>query len=272
VLVLYAAVLVVVATAGALVVPPLVAQARELVAQGPALAHRAQTFLDGHGLGAVHLAALVPSQLGESQLLGTILGTVSGILGVLITLVTVVILTFYFLLEGDALVPFWLRLLPVDRRGQARATVAGIADKVSAWMIGQLILCAVIGASAGVAMALLGVPFPYVLAIVAAVGELIPYAGPLAAGIVATTLATLTGSWHVGLATAAYFVVQQLVENNLIQPKVMSEQVGLGAATVVVAVLIGGALLGVVGAVLAVPTAAIVQVAVYEATEHGDPH
>jgi predicted PurR-regulated permease PerM len=218
----------------------------------------------------VRLAALVPSQLGESQLLGTILGTVSGILGVLITLVTVVILTFYFLVEGDALVAFWLRLLPLDRRDRARATIAGIAEKVSAWMIGQLILCAVIGASAGVAVALLGVPYPYVLAIVAGVGELIPYAGPLVAGIIATALATLTVSWHVGLATAVYFVVQQLAENNFIQPKIMSEQVGLGAATIVVAVLIGGALLGVVGAVLAVPTAAIVQVAMYEATEHRD--
>jgi predicted PurR-regulated permease PerM len=73
-------------------------------------------------------------------------------------------------------------------------------------------------------------------------------------------------SWHIALATAAYYVVQQLVENNVLQPKLMGHQVGLSAASVIIAVLIGGSLLGIVGAVLAVPTAAILEATLEEVT------
>jgi predicted PurR-regulated permease PerM len=266
ILVLYGVVLGAVAGVAALVLPPLIAQARDLVARGPILVDRAQGFLDAHGLGGLRVRTLVPG-LDGSHVVDTVLGTVTGIFGMLVTVVTIVVLTFYFLVEGEDLVAFWLRLVPHRRRPEVRAIAARVAEKVSAWMMGQLVLCTAIGASAGVALALLGVPFPYVLAIVAAIGEMIPYAGPLIAGMIATGLAGLAVSWHVGMATAAYFLVQQLVENNVIQPKVMSHQVGLSAATVIIAVLVGGALLGVVGAVLAVPTAAILQVTVHEATD-----
>jgi predicted PurR-regulated permease PerM len=266
ILLLYAIVLAAVAGAAYLVLPPLVTQAQDLVARGPELLRRAQGFLDAHHLGAIRLDSVAPPR--TSGLLGTVLGTVTGIVGGLLSVVTIVILTFYFLVEGDDLVAFWLRMLPRRYRARARTIGTRVIGKVSAWLVGQMILCVGIGVTAGVALVLLGVPFAYVLAIVAAAGELIPYAGPFLSGLLATTIATTTVSWHVGLATAAYFLVQQLLENNVIQPKIMSQQVGLSAATVIVAVLIGGALLGISGAVLAVPTAAIVQVTLRElATE-----
>lgn len=249
-----------------LVVPRLLAQARALAAHAPELTQRAQDYLAAHGLGQIDLAALVPAWMGQggSDAIGTVFGTLTSVLGGIFGVMTILILTFYMLIEGEALFARWLRLLSPSRRARARAFADRVTDKVSAWLLGQLILCATIGITAGIAVALLGVPFAYVLAIVAAVGELIPYVGPLVAGTSAVTLAALTVSWNVALAAGAIFLVLQLLENNLLQPKLMSHQVGLSAVTVIVAVLLGGALLGVIGVILAVPTAAIVEATIEE--------
>ena len=258
--------LAIVAAVVLLFVPPLLAQARALAVHAPELTARAQSYLAAHGLGQIDLAGLVPAWTGQSgsDAIGTLLGTVTSVLGGLFGVVTILILTFYLLIEGEALAARWLRLLAPGRRGRARALADRVTDKVSAWLVGQVILCATIGTTAGIAMAVLGVPFAYVLAIVAAVGELIPYVGPLVAGTSAVTLAALTVSWNVALAAGAVFMVLQLLENNLLQPNLMSRQVGLSAVTVIVAVLLGGALLGVVGVILAVPTAAIVEATIEE--------
>ncbi len=201
---------------------------------------------------------------GGADVVGAVFGTMTSILGGVLGVATIVVLTFYLLVESDALVARVLRLVPRRRRAQARALAARISDKVSAWLVGQLVLCAVIGTSTGIAIGLLGVPFPYVLAIVAAIGELIPYVGPFAAGVVACGLAAVSVSWQIALATAAYFLVQQVLENNVVQPKLMGRQVGLSPATVIIAVLLGGSLLGVTGVILAVPTAAIVEATLAE--------
>lgn len=247
----------------ALVVPPLVAQSRELAASAPAMLERAQAVLVRHGLQKLSFDRLAPALPSTSDALGTVLGTVSGLLGGAFGLVTIIILTFYFLVEAETIVAAGVRLFPRERRVQARVIAQGVTEKVSAWLLGQLILGVVIGASAGLALMLLGVPFFYVLAILAAIGECIPYAGPFFAGVIATAIAASV-SWHLALATAVYYTLQQLVENNLLVPKLMGHQVGLSAAAIIVAVLIGGALLGVMGAVLAVPTAAILQATLQE--------
>lgn len=263
VLVLYAVVLALMIGVTALVIPPLVTQSRELAASAPAMIERAQGFLDRHGLGPLSFDRLAPALPTTADALGTVLGTVSGLLGGAFGLVTIIILTFYFLVEAETIVAAWVRLFPRERRAQARAIAHGVTEKVSAWLIGQLILGAVIGASAGMALMLLGVPFFYVLAILAAIGECIPYAGPFFAGVIASAIAASV-SWHLALATAVYYTLQQLVENNLLVPKLMGHQVGLSAAAIIIAVLLGGALLGVMGAVLAVPTAAILQATLQE--------
>jgi len=103
------------------------------------------------------------------------------------------------------------------------------------------------------------VPYFVVLAVVAGIGEMIPMIGPLLSAIPAVAVA-FTVSPGLGLAVAIFFFVQQLLENNVLVPKVMSQQVGLSAVTVIASLVIGSALLGFVGALLAVPTAAILQV------------
>ncbi len=235
ILVLYVLVVLVAAGVALEIVPRLLLQAQDLAESAPRLLGRAQGVLDAHGLAHVRLASLLPSA-PNTNVFGTVLGAVTGILGGFFGAVTIVILTFYLLVDAERIRERWVRL------------------------------CTTIGITAGIVLVLLGVPFAYVLAIIAAVGELVPYAGPFISGVIASSIAAASVSWHIALSTATYYVVQQLVENNVLQPKLMGHQVGLSAASVIIAVLIGGSLLGIVGAVLAVPTAAILEATLEEVT------
>jgi predicted PurR-regulated permease PerM len=126
-----------------------------------------------------------------------------------------------------------------------------------------LLLGAMIGTTAAIGLWLMGVPYFYVLAVIAAIGEMIPVVGPILAAIPAVAVA-LTVSPATALFAGIFFVVQQQIENHLLVPKIMERQVGMSAGFVIIALLIGGSLLGIVGAILAVPTAAIVQVVFQE--------
>src|SRR5690606_36213872 len=110
----------------------------------------------------------------------------------------------------------------------------------------------------------LGVPYFYVLALIAAIGEMIPVVGPLLAAIPAIIVA-FSVSPAVALGVTVFFVAQQQFENHILVPRVMERQVGVSAVVVIVSLLIGGSLLGIVWAILAVPTAAILQVLIEEA-------
>jgi predicted PurR-regulated permease PerM len=109
----------------------------------------------------------------------------------------------------------------------------------------------------------MGIPFFYVLALIAGVGEMIPIVGPILSAIPAVAVAA-TISFKKVLLVILFFVVQQQFENHVLVPKVMERQVGVSAIGVIVALLIGANLLGIVGAILAVPTAAILQVVLTE--------
>jgi len=134
---------------------------------------------------------------------------------------------------------------------------------VSAWLVGQLILSAIIGVTSMIWLVLLGIPYFYVLALIAAIGEFIPIVGPILAALPGLAIA-FGSSWKLGLLVGGLYLAQQQLEANVLVPKLMERQVGLTPVTIMVALLLGGALLGVPGAILAVPTAAILQVVVQE--------
>ena len=140
---------------------------------------------------------------------------------------------------------------------------------MSAWLGGQLLLGAIIGGTSAIALWLLGVPFFYVLALISGVGELIPVVGPIFAAIPAVLVASSV-SVNKALLVIVFFVIQQQLENHILVPKIMARQVGVSAVTVIIALLIGGKLLGILGAILAVPSAAIIQVLFNEFTAQRD--
>jgi predicted PurR-regulated permease PerM len=171
------------------------------------------------------------------------------------------------LVESDTIFRRFVRLFPIDQRLRVATVSSDISLKVSAWLGGQLLLGAIIGTSATIGLWLLGVPYYFVLGLIAGIGELIPMVGPIISAIPAVVVA-LTVSPGLALGTAAFFFAQQQFENHLLVPKLMERQVGVSAVTVIIALLMGGALLGIVGALLAVPTAAVVQVIFDELTEN----
>ncbi len=266
VLAVYVTVLAGVAALVAAVVPPLVQQAQELIADLPRLVDRAQTFLIEWGLLRERLTlreALQRSSVGGTDAVGTVVGAVWGLLGGLFGLLTILILTFYFVAESDDIFRTVVRLFPAPRRPRVAAVVGEIGHSVSAWLGGQLLLSGIIGASSAAVLGLMGVPYFAVLAVISAVGEMIPVIGPFLAAIPAVLVA-LSVSWKLALFVAGFFLVQQQIENHLLVPKLMERQLGISPVTVIIALLVGSALLGVVGALLAIPTAAIIQVLVEE--------
>jgi len=112
---------------------------------------------------------------------------------------------------------------------------------------------------------LAGVPYFYVVALIAAVGETIPIVGPIVAGITAVAIA-LSVSPKLALIVGVYFLLLHQLEANILVPKIMEKRVGVSPVTVIVALLIGADLWGLIGAILAIPTAAILTVIVDELT------
>jgi predicted PurR-regulated permease PerM len=169
----------------------------------------------------------------------------------------------YMLIDGDRLRNLFLLIYPPEVRGARRATMRRIARRMSSWLSGQLLLSAIIGVTTFVGLMLLRVPYALPLAIIAAIGELIPVIGPTVGAIPALAVALLHSRWQFW-AVLVFAIVLQKVENWFIVPRVMSKKVSVSPLAVFVAFMIGASLLGVIGAIIAIPVAAIVQVAFEE--------
>jgi predicted PurR-regulated permease PerM len=263
ILVLYIVILGTLTGIGFMVVPPLVHQAGQLWTALPDMFSRGQDFLIQKGLLKEHLtwsqAVARAPVAGSGDAVGTVLGAVVGVVGGLFGLLTILILTFYILTEADSLLDGILHLFPKGNRGRVAAASRDITVKISAWLGGQLLLGGIIGATSAIGLWLLGIPFFYVLALISGIGELIPVVGPVLAAIPAIAVAS-TVSINKVLLVIVFFIVQQQFENHVLVPKVMQRQVGMSPVTVIIALLIGGKLLGIIGAILAVPSAAILLV------------
>jgi predicted PurR-regulated permease PerM len=263
ILILYLAILGTLTLIGLLVIPPLTKQGQQLWSALPDMFDRAQEFLISKGILSERLtlreAVERAPRGGGSQAVGTVFSAIIGVVGGIVGLLTILILTFYFLVEAGQLRKKLLRLFPIEDRARVDAAARAITTKVSAWLGGQLLLAGIIGGTSALGLWLLGIPFFYVLALISAIGEMIPVVGPILAALPAIAVAA-TVSTNKILLVILFFVVQQQIENHVLVPKLMERQVGVSAVTVIVALLIGGNLLGIPGAILAVPTAAILQV------------
>lgn len=266
ILILYVAILGTLALVMFLVFPPLVRQGQDLWDKIPEMFERAQLYLMNKGWLKEHLTMReaverAPGTGGNAvtKLAAGIANVAGGIFGV----VTILILTFYMLVDSWSLREQALGLFPRTHRARVDAASRDAMVKVSAWLGGQLLLGAVVGATSAVGLWALDIPFFYVLALLSAVGEMIPVVGPILSAIPAIAVAS-TVSVHKVVFVVIFFFLQQQLENHILVPKIMSRQVGVSAVTVIVALLIGGSLLGIVGAILAVPTAAILQIVAAE--------
>ena len=267
ILVIYLAIVGVFVIVGLLVIPPLIGQATALWDRMPYEFDRFQAFLLRYKLMTkkITLAEAVqsaPSGSGANAV-GTVLVAVSSVIGGVFGLVTILILSFYLLIEAQSMFEYLMRFVPAGRRADVATAARAAVSKVSAWLRAQFVLAGVMGTFAAIGLGFMGVPYFYVVALVAAIGETIPIVGPVIGGVTAVCVA-LTVSPKLALMVGAYFLVLHQIEANVLVPKIMERRVGVSPVAVLVALLVGGALWGLVGAILAIPTAAILSVIVDE--------
>jgi len=170
----------------------------------------------------------------------------------------------YMLIDAERLRNLFLLIYPPEVRGKRRHALMRIAKRMSSWLSGQLLLSLIIGVATFVALVVLRIPYALPLAIVAAVGELVPVIGPTIGAVPVLAIALLHSRWQFWTYLIFAFVLQK-AENWFIVPRVMSNKVSISPLAIFIAFMIGGSLLGVVGAILAIPIAAIIQVAFDEA-------
>lgn len=176
-------------------------------------------------------------------------------------LVSMFVIGYYWLMEKRLIRQ--LVLAQLDENAQHRVTRVwdDVEAKVGGWLRGQLLLCLIIGVAAGMIYYALDVRFWFLLALLAGVMELIPILGPWVGAIPAVMVALLD-SWEKALILAVLLGLLQLAENTVLVPRIMEGTIGLSPLTVFVAVLAGGVYMGVLGALLAIPIAAGLQVVV----------
>lgn len=194
---------------------------------------------------------------------GTALELVGGVAAAGLGFISMFVIGFYWLMEKRFLRQLVLSQFP-DERGERVVRIwRNVEAKVGDWLRGQLILCLIIGTAAGIGYAIIGVKFWLLLAVLAGITELVPIIGPWIGGIPAVIMA-LTDSWQKALIVAIFLGLLQLTENSILVPRVMKGAIGLSPLTVFVAILAGAEFMGVLGALLAIPFAAAIQVIVVD--------
>ncbi|HEX2753945.1 MAG TPA: AI-2E family transporter [Candidatus Limnocylindrales bacterium] len=234
--------------------PPFFQRAREWATtiSPPGLSRSVTTLIDSasRALQPPPNAAPAPGQVVQVGL--TLAETVTSLL----TLLTVV---YFWLTEHARLQRYALAFVPADRRKRARDVWNAAETRLGMWVRGELILMATIGVATAVTYTLLGVPAALLLGLIAAIAEAIPIVGPLL-GAIPAVLVAATVSPQLALAVGGAYLVLQLIEGNFLVPLVMRNTVGISPFLVILSVLIGGAAGGFIGALLAVPIAAVGEV------------
>ncbi|MDP9396000.1 MAG: AI-2E family transporter, partial [Actinomycetota bacterium] len=242
------------------VVPPVVEQTRTFVESAPELIDRLQESRtvarldDNFGILDRIQDYVASGALGE-RFFGGILGVGKIVLGAVFSVFTVLVLTLYFLASLPSIKRQAYRFAPASRR--ERVTLLGdeILLRIGGYVSGAFLVATVAGVSSYVFLLILGVPYALALSIFVGLMALVPMVGATIGALAAATVAFFN-SWYAGVLALVFYGIYQQVENYVVYPRVMRRAVDVPAALTVMAVLVGGTLLGVVGALLAIPTAA----------------
>ena len=199
-------------------------------------------------------------QIERSTMIGYARGAVTAVAEV----VAVFFMVAYMLIDVPRLRNLILLFYPPESRSDKRRMLTRIGRRMSSWLSGQIILAAIMGGATFIFLLILRLPYALPLAILATFGEMVPVIGPILGTTPALIIAILHSRWQFW-AMLIFALVAQKLENLFIAPRVMSRKVSISPLAVFIAFMMGASLLGIVGAILAVPVAAIVQVAFDEA-------
>jgi predicted PurR-regulated permease PerM len=252
---------------GLLIIPPLVTGVEDLSSNLPGyvddLRHN-QTFRkydNRYGITQKlkQQAKELPSKLGEAA--GTLRDVTVGVFSSFVKLFSILVMAFFLVKDGDRMLGFGFRQLSPEREQRVRAVAADVSDAVSGYVFGNFVISIAAGLVTYLTLIILDVPFALPLAILFGFFDLVPLVGATLGGILVGIVVAFT-NFPLGLIVwAAVLIIYQQIENNMIQPFVYGRAVELHPLIVIVAILIGAALLGVLGALVAIPAAAAVQAA-----------
>ncbi len=245
------------------------------VIQDPAgITEYLRNTLEQFGLGflfdtlSARLADL-PSQLGEwaRSFLLSAGGLAVSAAGFVTALVTILTVTFFLLLNPERFVNVGLRLFAEPQRPRVRRLLAQSSGAVFGYITGNLVISLIAGVTTFIVLVVLGMPYPAALALLVAILDLIPLVGATLGATIIIVVALFVAWWK-ALILLVFFLVYQQAEGSVLQPLVYSRAVHLDGLTIFIAVLVGGLLLGIPGALLAIPVAEIIRIVVTDLVEH----
>jgi predicted PurR-regulated permease PerM len=259
------------------VVPAAVGQAQRILADLPPFFAEVRAWADTVRPAALATSltalidsvstALKPPDASDPDTVVEVGITVAELVATLATLLTMV---FLWLVERPRIQRYSLAFLPAEQRAGARTAWNDVELRLGLWVRGQLTLMAAMGVMTGIAYGVLGVPGALLLALIAAITEAIPIVGPLL-GAIPAVLVAATVSPELALIVAGIYVVLQFVEGNVLVPIVMRNAVGISPLLILVSLLIGAAAGGFVGAFLAVPVAASIEIVLQRLQAREEP-
>jgi predicted PurR-regulated permease PerM len=205
-------------------------------------------------------AKKLPSHLGEAA--GTLASVTVGVFGALVQLVTVLTMTFFLLLDGERIAGFLLRQWGPEKEARFRHVAGDIYRSISGYVAGNLLISVIAGTVTYITLLILGVPFAVPLAVLMAFLDLIPLVGATLGGVAVGIVTAFNDFPTSTIVWVIVFIVYQQVENNVLQPIIYRKTVDVAPLIVIIAILIGGSLLGILGALVAIPIAAAFQIIV----------
>lgn len=235
-------------------VPFLITQIQQLFKSFPIYLDQAASIL-GVSIDAKSISQLIPPEkLGDNAF-----ALAGGVFGSVFSILTILALSFYLLLDYDGFKTSIASLFPKKYRDEAANLVTQINDKLGAWLRGQIVLSLTIGCFTWIILTVLHMPFALPLAVLAGLLEIVPTIGPILAAIPAVIVA-FTISSNMAIAVIVAYIILQALENNLLVPRIMQRAVGLNPIAVILGIIIGGQLLGIMGALLSVPFISLIVV------------
>jgi predicted PurR-regulated permease PerM len=252
------------------VIPPAVNQGKALVMGLPDIIRSARATRAFHVLDdRLHIAkSLLAFEQRLPQMLeqtaAPILTLLGGVLSAVAAVVTVAVLAIFMLIFGGTLVHEMLKETLPARRPRYTVIVEKTYGSIGGYLMGLGLICMTNATLTTTFLAIVGVPFFLPLGIVSGLSSLVPYAGPAVVGATVTIIALATGGVGIGVASAIYFVAYGTLEGQVLAPLVFRRTVHVNPLVVILSVVFFSELAGIIGAVLAVPTAAALQILIRE--------
>ena len=270
VLVVYVLLAAIITGAFLVVVPPLVSQLSDLVKGLTTSFGDARGVLEGiitltekYGFAQNISESFQNLQGALSQGFSRVFSTIANVFGGVTTLVLVLVLTFYMVVEEADAKRLFRHFAPKKYQPYLVGLAGRMQEKLGYWLRGQLVLMLVIGALTYIGLLILGVDYALVLGIFAGLAEIVPYAGPILAAIPAIVLAFSISPIKAVMVAVLYFAIQQL-ENGVLTPKIMQKSVGLNPVVSLFALMVGFKVAGFIGAIFAIPVATLAAVLVHD--------